>query len=74
MERRRRAQGHAEGDHRHHEQGDARGAGDAGLKAQFEKVGVEAHATTPDELMDAAHRSDIKKWDAVIDKAGMPKK
>jgi tripartite-type tricarboxylate transporter receptor subunit TctC len=43
------------------------------LKAQFEKVGVEAHASTPAELLDRL-TSDIKKWDAVIVKAGIPKK
>jgi tripartite-type tricarboxylate transporter receptor subunit TctC len=43
------------------------------LKAQFEKVGVEAHASTTAELMDRL-TSDIKKWDAVIVKAGIPKK
>ena len=44
-----------------------------GLKAQFEKVGVEAHASTPAELLDRL-TSDIKKWDAVIVKAGIAKK
>jgi tripartite-type tricarboxylate transporter receptor subunit TctC len=43
------------------------------LKAQFEKVGVEAHASTPAELMDRL-TADITKWDAVIVKAGIPKK
>ena len=43
------------------------------LKAQFAKVGVEAHASTPAELMDRL-TADIKKWDAVITKAGIPKK
>ena len=43
------------------------------LKAQYEKVGVVAHASTPAELMDRL-TSDIKKWDAVIIKAGIPKK
>ena len=43
------------------------------LKAQFAKVGVEAQASTPDELM-ARLKSDIKKWDEVIAKAGIPKK
>lgn len=43
------------------------------VKEQFAKVGVVAQASTPDELMDRLV-SDIKKWDAVIAKAGIPKK
>jgi tripartite-type tricarboxylate transporter receptor subunit TctC len=43
------------------------------LKAAFEKVGVEARASTPDELM-ARLKADITKWNAVIAKAGIPKK
>ena len=43
------------------------------IKAQFEKVGVEAHASTPAELLDRL-KSDITKWDAVIVKAGIAKK
>ena len=43
------------------------------VKAAFAKVGVVAQASTPDELMDRL-KSDIKKWDAVITKAGIPKK
>jgi tripartite-type tricarboxylate transporter receptor subunit TctC len=43
------------------------------LKAQFATVGVEAHASTPAELMDRL-RGDIKKWNDVIDKAGIPRK
>ena len=43
------------------------------LKASFEKVGVEAHASTPAELADRL-KSDITKWDAVMVKAGIPKK
>jgi tripartite-type tricarboxylate transporter receptor subunit TctC len=43
------------------------------LKAQFAKVGVEAHASTPAELIDRL-TADINKWDAVITKAGIPKK
>jgi tripartite-type tricarboxylate transporter receptor subunit TctC len=43
------------------------------LKASFEKVGVEAHASTPAELADRL-KSDITKWDAVIANAGIPKK
>ena len=43
------------------------------LKASFAKVGVIAQASTPDELMDRL-KSDITKWNAVIDKAGIPRK
>ena len=43
------------------------------VKEQFAKVGVEAHASTPAELMDRL-KFDIKKWDDVIAKAGIPKK
>jgi len=43
------------------------------LKEQFAKVGVVAQPSTPDELM-ARLKSDITKWDAVIVKAGIPKK
>jgi tripartite-type tricarboxylate transporter receptor subunit TctC len=43
------------------------------LKEQFAKVGVVAQASTPDELMSRL-TSDIKKWDEVIIKAGIPKK
>jgi len=43
------------------------------LKAQFAKVGVVAHASTPEELM-ARMTTDIKKWNDVIDKAGIPRK
>jgi len=43
------------------------------IKAAFEKVGVEAHASSPAELMDRL-TSDIKKWNAVVDKAGIPRK
>jgi len=43
------------------------------LKAQFEKVGVEAHASTPAEL-ESRLTGDIKKWNAVIDKAGIARK
>ena len=43
------------------------------LKASFEKVGIEAHASTPAELADRL-KSDITKWDAVMVKAGIPKK
>jgi len=40
---------------------------------QYAKVGVKANGSTPDELM-ARLKGDIKKWDAVIEKAGIPKK
>jgi len=43
------------------------------LKERFAKVGVTAKGSTPDELM-AKLKSDIKKWDAVIEKAGIPRK
>jgi len=46
---------------------------DPEVKAQFEKVGAEAHASSPQELM-ARTVADIKKWNAVIDKAGIPRK
>ena len=45
----------------------------ADLKEQYDKVGVEAHASTPAELMSLL-KNDIKKWDDVITKAGIPKK
>jgi tripartite-type tricarboxylate transporter receptor subunit TctC len=43
------------------------------VKEQFAKLGVTSHWTTSEELMDRL-KSDIKKWDAVITKAGIPKK
>jgi tripartite-type tricarboxylate transporter receptor subunit TctC len=43
------------------------------VKEAFAKVGVEAHASTPAEL-ESRLVSDIKKWNAVIDKAGIPRK
>lgn len=45
----------------------------ADLKASFAKVGVIAQASTPDELL-ARTKADIKKWNEVIDKAGIPRK
>jgi tripartite-type tricarboxylate transporter receptor subunit TctC len=45
----------------------------ADVKAQFAKVGVEASASTPADLMKRM-TDDIKKWNAVIDKAGIPRK
>ena len=41
------------------------------VKEHFAKIGVEAHASTPDELMTRL-KDDITKWDAVIAKAGHP--
>jgi tripartite-type tricarboxylate transporter receptor subunit TctC len=43
------------------------------VKAQFEKVGVEPHASTPEELMNRL-KSDIKKWNKVVAETGMAKK
>ena len=43
------------------------------VKEQFAKVGVEAHASSPAELMNRL-TGDIKKWNEVIDKAGIPRK
>ena len=43
------------------------------IKAAYAKVGVVAQASTPDELLRRL-TADIKKWDDVIVKAGIPKK
>jgi tripartite-type tricarboxylate transporter receptor subunit TctC len=43
------------------------------VKAKYAELGVEAHASSPDELMGLL-KNDIKKWNAVIDKAGIPRK
>lgn len=43
------------------------------VKEQFVQVGVVAQASTPAELMTRL-TSDIKKWNDVIDKAGIPRK
>ena len=43
------------------------------IKAAYAKVGVVAQASTPDELMKRLV-DDIKKWNDVIVKAGIPKK
>ncbi len=43
------------------------------IKAQYEKVGVEARGSTPAELT-ARLTGDIKKWNDVIDKAGIARK
>lgn len=42
------------------------------VKAKYAEFGVEARASTPAELK-ARLEADIKKWSAVIDKAGIPK-
>ena len=44
------------------------------LKAQFAKVGVEAHASTPAELMDAAHRPTSRNGTRSSTKPELPKK
>ena len=43
------------------------------VKELYAKVGVVAQASTPEELM-ARLTADIKKWDDVVVKAGIPKK
>ena len=43
------------------------------MKEQFAKVGAQAHASSPDELMSLL-KADIIKWNGVIDKAGIPRK
>jgi tripartite-type tricarboxylate transporter receptor subunit TctC len=43
------------------------------VKEAFAKVGVVAQASTSDELLKRL-TADIKKWDDVIVKAGIPKK
>jgi tripartite-type tricarboxylate transporter receptor subunit TctC len=43
------------------------------VKERYAKVGVVAKASTPEQLM-AKLKSDIVKWNAVIDKAGIPRK
>lgn len=43
------------------------------VKEQFAKVGVVAHASTADEMMGRL-TGDIKKWNDVIDKAGIARK
>ncbi|HVV61001.1 MAG TPA: tripartite tricarboxylate transporter substrate binding protein [Pseudolabrys sp.] len=46
---------------------------DPDLKAKFAKVGIDAVASTPDELM-ARVKSDINKWSKVIADAHIPKR
>lgn len=43
---------------------------DASVKARFQELGIEAAASTPEEL-GAKLKGDIAKWTAVIDKAGL---
>jgi tripartite-type tricarboxylate transporter receptor subunit TctC len=43
------------------------------VKEQFANVGVEAHPSTPAEMMTRLS-GDIKKWNDVVDKAGIPRK
>ena len=47
--------------------------GTAEMKQQFTKVGAQAHASSPDELMTLL-KADIIRWNGVIDKAGIPRK
>src|SRR5262249_59758291 len=42
------------------------------VKARYAEFGVEAKASSPAELK-ARFEADIKKWSAVIEKAGIPK-
>jgi tripartite-type tricarboxylate transporter receptor subunit TctC len=43
------------------------------VKQKFSDLGIEAKASSPDELM-ALFKADVKKWDEVIAKAGIEKK
>ncbi len=43
------------------------------IKERFAKLGMQPHPSTPQELM-ARLVADIRKWNAVIDKAGIPRK
>jgi tripartite-type tricarboxylate transporter receptor subunit TctC len=43
------------------------------VKRRLLEMGIEARPSTPDELM-ALFKADVKKWDAVIVKAGIEKK
>jgi tripartite-type tricarboxylate transporter receptor subunit TctC len=43
------------------------------VKQRLLELGIEARPSTPDELM-ALYKADVKKWDAVIVKAGIEKK
>jgi putative tricarboxylic transport membrane protein len=42
------------------------------VKHQLLKLGIEAKASTPEEI-EARLKSDIGKWHNVIEKAGIPK-
>lgn len=41
--------------------------------ARFKKIGISAQASSPDDVMKRL-KADIQKWDAVREKAGIPKK
>ena len=43
------------------------------LAERFNKLGMDPHSSSPEELMSRLV-ADIKKWNAVIDKAGIPRK
>ena len=45
---------------------------DTGVKKRLLELGIEARASTPQEIA-ARLKSDIDKWRAVIEKAGIPK-
>jgi tripartite-type tricarboxylate transporter receptor subunit TctC len=45
---------------------------DADVKKRFNDLGIEARASTPQEIFDRL-KSDIDKWQKVIEKAGIPK-
>ena len=45
---------------------------DAGVKKRLLELGIEAKASTPEE-MSARLKSDIDKWQRVIERAGIPK-
>ena len=47
--------------------------GTAEIKERFAQLGMEPHASSPEELMSRLV-NDIKKWNDVIDKAGIPRK
>ena len=72
MERRVRAEGHAEGGDRHLNKAMNEVLAMPDIKARFAELGVVAKPSTPDELM-ALLKADVKKWDDVIDKAGIEK-
>jgi tripartite-type tricarboxylate transporter receptor subunit TctC len=45
---------------------------DADVKKRMLDLGIEARASTPQEISDRL-KADIEKWGKVIDKAGIPK-